>query len=710
MSWEKKAVISGNVREISNKYSIDLIIASILERREVSEKEDIKFYLESDLVYLHNPFLFEDMEIAIDRILQAYEEGEKVRIFGDRDVDGITSTVLLYECLEEMGIQVSWCLPEGDEPYGLTKEGVRKFSEEDGTLIITVDCGISNNAEIAFAAALNIDTIVVDHHLSGDILPPALAIINPKIEGCGYPFPNLAGCGVVAKLIWALRFSKTDMYKQELVLLHAEPGNGTVIIQAAKMENLVETDRLTEEIVPGLLKIGSSRLADFLVGLPILVYNRDLEYKQLRAAFGDNVDIHLVDTAPEIWKIFPSLAGKSLVRLMGISKSLQYKVGEIQEIDAFITLFSSFIKMKNPSLSSEYSKILDLVAIGTIADLMPMKNENRILVKNGMVQLNSGSRAAMVSFLSEQNLIGKKLSTTDIGWQISPVFNAAGRLGVPQIAVRLLLSQDAAEREILSKELVQLNKERKKIGEAAWDRMFPKAVKSLEEHNNKLIVLNDQNLHRGITGIISARLLNFYHVPSIVIAHLDDKLIGSIRSDKTLNAKDFLSQFQDILSDFGGHPRAAGFSIQKHNLEILLRRIYQASHNLGISQADVILSIDAEIPSAYMNPDLIKIVELLEPYGEEHRPLQFLLKNAVIEELSIMGNSEPKHVKLLLKSGSYKWPAVFWRAGERLDTDFSKGDLVDLVFRLGRNYFRNTETLQLTILDLTRAGYYSVDK
>jgi single-stranded-DNA-specific exonuclease len=710
MSWEKKAVVSSDVRDISNTYSIDLIIASILARREASEKEDIKFYLESDLVYLHNPFLFEDMEIAVDRILQAVEEGEKVRIFGDRDVDGITSTVLLYECLEEMGIQVSWCLPEGDEPYGLTKEGVRKFAEEDGTLIITVDCGISNNAEIAFAASLQVDTIIVDHHLSGDILPPALALINPKIAGCGYPFPNLAGCGVVAKLIWALRFSKTDLYKQELVLLHAEPGNGTIIIQAAKFENLVETDRLTEEIVPGLLKLESSRLADFLVGLPILVYNRDLEQKQLRIAFGDSVDIHLVDTAPEIWKVFPALSGKSLVRLMNISRSLQYKVGEIQEIDAFISLFSSFIKMKNPSLSTEYSKILDLVAIGTIADLMPMKNENRILVKNGMAQLNSGSRAAMVSFLTEQNLMGKKLSTTDIGWQVSPVFNAAGRLGVPQIAARLLLSHDVVEREKLTKELIKLNKERKKIGEGAWDRMFPKAAKSLEEHNNKLIVLNDKKLHRGITGIISARLMNLYHVPSIVIAHLEDKLIGSIRSNKMLNAKEFLSQFDDILIDFGGHPRAAGFSIQKHNLEILLKRIYQASRNLGVSRSEEILSIDAEIPSSYMNPDLIKIVETLEPYGEEHRPLQFLLKDAVIEELSIMGNSEPKHVKMLIKSGSYKWPAVFWRAGERLDTDFSRGDSVDIVFRLGRNYFRNTETLQLTVLDLARAGLYSVDK
>jgi single-stranded-DNA-specific exonuclease len=710
MSWEKKAVVSSNVREISNTYSIDLIIASILERREASSKEDIKFYLESDLVYLHNPYLFDDMEIAVDRILQAVEEGEKVRIFGDRDVDGITSTVLLHECLEEMGIQISWCLPEGDEPYGLTKEGVRKFAEEDGTLIITVDCGISNNAEIAFAASLNIDTIVVDHHLSGDILPPALALINPKIEGCGYPFPNLAGCGVVAKLIWALRFSKTELYKQEMVLLHAEPGNGTVIIQAAKFENLVETDRLTEEIVPGLLKLESSRLADFLLGHPILVYNRDLEQKQLRIAFGDNIDIHLVDTAPEIWKIFPSLSGKSLVRLMSISRSLQYKVGELQEIDAFISLFASFVKMKNPSLSTDYSKILDLVAIGTIADLMPMKDENRILVKNGMAQLNSGSRAAMVSFLTEQNLIGKKLSTTDIGWQVSPVFNAAGRLGVPQIAAELLLGKDAAEREKLAKELIKLNKERKKIGEGAWERMFPKAVKSLEEHNNKLIVLNDKKLHRGITGIISARLLNLYHVPSIVIAHLEDKLIGSIRSNKMLNAKEFLSQFEDILIDFGGHPRAAGFSIQKHNLEILLKRINYASRNLGVSRSEDILSIDAEIPSSYMNPDLIKIVETLEPYGEEHRPLQFLLKDAVIEELSIMGNSEPKHVKMLIKSGSYKWPAVFWRAGERLDSDFSRGDLVDLVFRLGRNYFRNAETLQLTILDLARAGFYSVDK
>ena len=175
-------------------------------------------------------------------------------------------------------------------------------------------------------------------------------------------------------------------------------------------------------------------------------------------------------------------------------------------------------------------------------------------------------------------------------------------------------------------------------------------------------------------------------------------------------AKEFLSQFEDLLIDFGGHPRAAGFSVQKHNFEVFLKRVHQASQNIDVLHTEDVLSIDAEVPSSFMNPDLIKIVEMMEPYGEEHRPIQFLLRDAVIDELSLMGNGDAKHVKLLIRSGSYKWPAVFWRAGERIDSDFSRGDMVDLVFRLGRNYFRNTETLQLTVLDISRAGLNSVDK
>jgi len=709
MTWEKKSVDSSKVRQISETYGIDLIPASILERRGVAQQDEIMFFLESDLTFLHNPFLFEDMEIAVDRILEAAAEGEKVRIFGDRDVDGMTSTVIMQEGLSELGIDVTWKLPEGDEPYGLTKEGVLQFFEEDGTLIITVDCGISNHAEIAYAAELGIDTIIVDHHLSDTLLPPALAIINPKIEGCGYPFPNLAGCGVAVKLIWALRFAKTELYKQEMVLLHAEPGNGTVIIQAARLENLMETDRLTEEIVPGVLNLQKSRLADFLLGLPILTYNRDLEFRQLRDAFGPKVDIHLIDAAPEIWKVFPSLTGKSLPRLKKISKSMKYKQGGGQELDAFISLFNAYIKAKYPSLSVQYAELLDLVAIGTIADMMPMKNENRILVKNGMDQLNSGNRPSLAAYLTEQNLIGKRLSTTDIGWQVSPSFNAAGRLGVPQIAVQMLLSRDQTRQAELARELIKLNRERKRIGEEAWERLYPKAAKSLTDHHNKLIVLNDKKLHRGITGIIATRLLNQYRVPAVVIAHLEEKMIGSVRSNLSMNVKDFLAQFEDLLIDYGGHPQAGGFSVKPHNFEGFLKRVWNASKELEGLKSEERLDIDAEIPASYMTPELITVVEMLEPYGEEHRPLQFLLRNAVLQEVTVMGSGNVRHLRLLVRTGTLAWPAVFWRAGDRLDMDFALGDHVDMVFRLGRNYFKNTETLQLTVLDLMRTGEASIE-
>ena len=180
MEWNKKKIDSDSVKDLSDRYGIDLLTASIFYRRGITEAEDLKFYLESDLRYTHNPFLFEEMEDAVDRILQAADEGEKVKIFGDRDVDGITSTVILKTGLASIGIDAAWSLPEGNDPYGLTMEGVDKFASEDGSLLITVDCGISNIKEIEYAREKGIDSIVIDHHLPSDEIPSAVAIINPK--------------------------------------------------------------------------------------------------------------------------------------------------------------------------------------------------------------------------------------------------------------------------------------------------------------------------------------------------------------------------------------------------------------------------------------------------------------------------------------------------------------------------------------------------
>ncbi|HKK48599.1 MAG TPA: DHH family phosphoesterase, partial [Alkalispirochaeta sp.] len=231
MKWDKPPIDGAAVKELSSRYGTDLLTAAILVRRGITEGADLPYYLETDLRYLHSPFLFEDMPDAVERIRQAADEGEKVLVFGDRDVDGITSTAVMVSTLRDMGIAVEWRVPQGDDPYGLTMTAVEQFAATDGTLIITVDSGITNVEEIAAAAAAGIDTIVVDHHNPQDTLPPAVAIINPKVEE-SYPFDGLCACAVTAKVRQALAFGKTELFGELVTLINARPTNDTIVVDA----------------------------------------------------------------------------------------------------------------------------------------------------------------------------------------------------------------------------------------------------------------------------------------------------------------------------------------------------------------------------------------------------------------------------------------------------------------------------------------------
>ncbi len=703
MKWNKSDIEKDNVRTLAGKYDVDLLTASILVRRGVTEPEEIKFYLENDLLFSHNPFLFTEMEEVVDRIQQASVEGEKVKIFGDRDVDGITSTVLLKEELKRFDIEADWALPLGNDPYGLTVDVVEEFAEAGGELLITVDCGISNIEEIKRAAELGVDTIIIDHHNPQEELPPALAIIDPKISESGYPFRDLAGCGVVAKLIWALEFSRTEMYKEELVLLHARPGNDTIILEAVKISNLVEIDRISENLVPGMVRPDQTRLAGFLMNTQILVYNEVQQRRLLQKVFGPQVEINILDVAPEIWKQFPKLQDMSLLKIRDRSRSNRYSSALVSEIDVFLNLFQSYVLRRYPALSSEYDKHLDLVALGTLADLMPLNGENRLLVKRGMQQLNSVERAGIHELLLQQRLLGKRLSTTDVGWQISPAINATGRLGVPDKAAELLITEEADTRRKLAEEVLGLNKERKKLGDAAWKKVLPKAQRSFEELNEQMVLVKDRSIHRGITGILAARLVQFFGVPATVVADLESHLVGSMRSVKGFHLKGFLHNFEDIFLDYGGHDYAAGFSLEHERFEEFKQRFSEAVSQLKPTEPEEeVLDIDAELPPAYLNPELHKLVEQFEPFGEDNPPIIFLTRKLKITNVDLVGKGEQQHAKMLLDSGGYKWPAIFWRGGDRVNRDFALGDTVDVVFRLGRNYFQNTETSQLTILDIKR--------
>ena len=305
MIWNKKDIEADRVRELSARYNLDLLSCSILLRRGRIEPEDICYFLEKDTRFLHNPFLLDEMAEAVDRILAAVEEEEKVFIFGDRDVDGITSTVFLFETLTARGISVEWALPQGDEPYGLTMEAVDICRQADVTLIITVDCGISNHQEIAYALEAGIDTIIIDHHNPRDALPPARAIINPKLKDSQYPFRDLCGCAVVSKVVWALCFAETDLYNHEVCLLNIIPGNESYTVEAVRMINLVEKRRLRETIVPGVVAMEHTRLVEFLEGVEIYVYNEQLQRNMLQKIFGAETIIGLFDLSEPVSRLFP---------------------------------------------------------------------------------------------------------------------------------------------------------------------------------------------------------------------------------------------------------------------------------------------------------------------------------------------------------------------------------------------------------------------
>lgn len=705
MKWVKKDINSQVIKDLHSRYGVDPLTASILARRGITEGTDILFWLEDDLRYLHNPFLFEDMEDAVDRVLDAKDEGEKVLIFGDRDVDGITSTTLLYQALKDLGIDVIWRVPSGDEPYGLTLEAVETHAQNYGSLIITVDNGITCTNEIARAQELGIDVIVIDHHNPQEIIPEAVAIINPKMENSGYPFRDLAGCAVTWKFITALRFGTTELYKQQLCLLNVRPLNEAYTIEAIKLVNMKETARINESIIPGMVSISQTRLLPFLQGQQILVWDAAMQTKQLEKIFGKGVEFNFLDISVQIEKAIPQVKGMSLLRLKDLSKINRYQNKPISELDGFLNIFISYAQMQHRFYGQRETEELQLVALGTLADLMQLENENRIIVKKGLDAINAKPRAGLSELLAYQKLLGKKIGTGDISWYVSPALNATGRMGQPELAVNLLITEDPSERAKLINEIIALNNERKQLGTESWEILEPLARESLIEFSEKLIVVASKDIHRGITGILANKLASYFKVPSIVMCYTDeDSIIGSVRSAHNYELDNVLLPCADLFIDHGGHTFAAGFSIKSSHYDELISRLKRLSTDIEFSDEskEEKITIDAELPHTYLTPSLLDLVDKFEPYGIGNEPLTFMSKNMKILTADIMGKTERQHLKLTFDCSSYKWPAIFWKEAERLNKDFKIGETVDAVFAIQRNTFNGMVNPQMILQDIKR--------
>jgi len=708
MNWEKKEVAPELVRDLAAKYGCDLLTASILVRRGITSGDDIRFFLEDDPRHLRNPFELPGMEDAVDRILAAKDEGEKVLVFGDRDVDGITSTTLVTSLLQEIGVDVSWRVPVGDEPYGLSLAAVEEFAAAYGTLIITVDCGISNLEEIDRAAELGVDVIVTDHHNPQAELPRALAIVNPKLASSTYPFRDLAGCGVAYKLASALRFAlKSELYGQQICLLNTRPVNDAYVVEAVRLRNLTVVDQLSETLVPGLVGIEQTRLLSFLSGQQIMVWDAVLQKRTIAKIFGTGIEVNVFDIAPEIGKEIPSVAGKSLLRIRELSRIAKYDEKATGELDVFVNLFVSFAHRREAFFTDADTADLQLAALGTMADLMPLRDENRIIVRAGLAALALKPRPGIADILFKLGLAGRRIGASEVSWQLSPAINATGRMGKADTAVRLFLHQDPAERDRLAEAVVKMNEDRKKIGTDIWTIVEPLAAASLEALNGKLVLAYGEEIHRGVSGIMANRLVHRFKTPAVVVAfNGPDMATGSLRSTRGYDLRGLLEQCADLFIDWGGHDFAAGFSMYRKNWDTFLQRLTAASAaiELGADDAGESVTVDAELPQAFLTPDLLKLVDRFEPYGEDNDQLVFLARGLRVTDLALMGKSEVKHVKLTLDAGKHKWPAVYWQAAEKVKREFDLEDTVDLVFRVGRNWFNGNEIPQFIVTDLKRSS------
>jgi single-stranded-DNA-specific exonuclease len=701
MIWNKTGIDAQAVKELARRYEIELLSATILARRGITAPERVRFILETDTSFLHNPFLMQSMAEAVERINAAIDSGEKIMIFGDRDVDGITATVLLYETIREMEGDVDWMLPEGEEIYGLSDRVIDKAVADGIGLLLTVDCGVSNVAEIARAQDQGIECIVIDHHNPPTELPPAFAVVDPKLPG--YPFRDLCGCAVASKVEWALRFSRSPFYGVPVCLMNARPANETIVIEAVRLLNLAPVERVMENIVPGLVPFEKTRLAAFIGGEEVLVMDAATQGRLLARAFGGEVPLAVSDLTPLISQFLPSRAGKSLLKLLQTDRGARYSTRPLTEIDVLQETFASLVLAREEARLAPALARLDLVTLGTLADLMPLADENRILVRKGLALLRASQRDGLRQVFKRKDLLGKRLSASDITWQVSPLLNSAGRMGEPAAATRLFLAQNAVEAEGILAELVALDVKRKSMGEETWNLMFVQAKESLEKTGGRCVLVHDQRIQRGITGIMASRLQGFFKAPAIVIAESADTAVGSIRCSHGRVVADFFARHASDFLNYGGHDFAGGFSIARERLASFLDSFFSQVESIELSaQGEETITVDAEIPLTFLSPDLQKTVDLFEPYGEGNPQLVFLTRGMRVASCELIGRKDPSHLKLLLDTGKARWPAVYWNAAARFKRDFAIGDVVDVMYRLGRNSYGGGENLQLTILDLLK--------
>lgn len=583
------------ISRIAEAVGVSPITARLLYNRGYDTPEKAAAFMNTNISSLHDPYLMKDMDKAVARINKAIENGECIAIYGDYDVDGVTSVTSIYLYLQSKGADVVYYIPSRDkEGYGLCEAAINVLAEHGISLIVTVDTGITADHEVQYAASLGIDMVITDHHECRSELPKACAVVNPHRPDCPYPFKELAGVGVVFKLICAYEIN---------------------------------------------------------------------EYRKRGQA-------------------------------------------EANAIEA---------------VCQEY---VDLTAIGTIADVMPIIDENRYIVAVGLQAVENTERCGLNALIeassynpnARQDVPQKRKKVTSgfIGYGIAPRINAAGRISNATKAVELLLEQDPELARERADELCKINTQR----QIEENRIAEQAYKIIEqEHdfqNDKVIVLQDDSWQQGIIGIVSSRITEKYGLPSVLIsfdgatrgyASLDDVGKGSGRSIKGMNLVDALTYCSDLLTRYGGHELAAGLSIARCNIDEFRQRINQyARENLDADALNIRYEADCEVDIHDLTMPLAVELSKLEPFGVANPTPILICRNLTVFKVIPLGAG--KHCKVILTKDGLQMQAV-WFGVPASTFPFSVSDCVDVMFQLSINEYQNVKSLQMIVKDMRISDTYA---
>lgn len=554
-----------------NNIPVDKDILKILFSRGIKSPGEIRDFLNPKLENLQNPNKLYDVEKAVKIIREAIQKNKNIWIYGDYDVDGITSTAVLYLALKELGAEnVSYYIPIRDEGYGLNNDALKKIKDSGGELVITVDCGITAFEEIKFANSINLPVIITDHHnLQGKKVPEALAVINPKRIENEYTFESLAGVGTVFMLV--------------------------------------------------------------------------------------------------------------------------------------LSLFESYGKKE------EAFEYLDLVSIGTIADIVPLLSENRILTRFGLEKLPFTKNRGLAFLLYKLFNSGEKkgnnpkseYSTYDVGFIIAPVFNAAGRLKDAKMVVKLLTSDNNREIEIIVKELINKNFERKELQNRIVE-MIEKNIEKNKINEDFVIIDYSPEYHHGIIGIAASKIVDTYYKPVIIMEVKEDEgiAVGSCRSIEGFNILNALQSMPELFVKFGGHSGAAGFTIPIKNIELFKRKINEYAKKI-LKEDDFvkIINIDKQIPMQKMSYEFFKTIELLKPFGFGNPMPTFQTKNVLLENIKFIGENK-NHIMFDLKQKGFVIKNAVWFGSGEYFKELNENLFYDIVYKLKIEEFQDRYYTKAYIEDM----------